>query len=793
MHISTHILVQSFIWMQRYGRGLLTASICLILIMGGQELQAQAKQVVQLNYAAGDQRISGSVTVMAHLDLGASQKPQPVRKGQKVQVTSLNGAKITFTFQSLNWDSPEGFEGKVFIREGDILSTAEGVLGEQNSAIRMGIGRVRRSSLEILGAGKTSVQIPFRISADGIEDKIAAQFEFPLTIISSEGAEKTPAKPDHDAAWDKAKKASTVAGYEDYLKTFPDGRFASVATSRIKSLKAEAAEAATPPKPDPDPEPAEAREPQDKQAYADAESTDTPAAYEKFLRRFPDSEFASAAEDRLAAIREISITEEAALDGAFEFIIEHAEAPVTFEFTPEEGVSYDYDDESGLFSARIEDAARHTVKLTDNRGKTAFMDLDASVKPIQLSTIKLSNSEEGASEALQFEVEGGRPPYILLFKSIVGDKVLASLEGIPELEEPGMVELTRETVDQGLEVPLEPGSYALVLTDQRKTESSAKTLGLEAWRVPATGGGGGGSSWLPFVIGGVALALVLVFFLTRKKASPKPVPKPAPKPEPKARSVAKTPEPPREKGVPTPEIPDPLPDSPKPEEKLITPPVRARKTSIRVTRKAMTGPQKRPFVADTAAPGTYFAFDLTEHWPESAVPTIYLHKDSISALDHFIQTENVAMIEETPDSIPEIGGFLLGNFKPLGDGRQFLVALEKFVPITPGEQGVYKVEFGEAAWGELDSVMTDNPDLYNIGWFHTHPGHSLFLSQPDIRIHSGFYRENYQVAMEVDTLTPGLDTAFFTRRPDGQINNTKDRMPGTAWFQWLQVKNWMHA
>jgi hypothetical protein len=91
------------------------------------------------------------------------------------------------------------------------------------------------------------------------------------------------------------------------------------------------------------------------------------------------------------------------------------------------------------------------------------------------------------------------------------------------------------------------------------------------------------------------------------------------------------------------------------------------------------------------------------------------------------------------------------------------------------------------AWAELADVQDNFPNLETIGWFHTHPGHGLFLSQPDLRIHEGFFRQPFQVAMEIDTLSPNLDTAFFTRSQSGAINNTNLRI-ADGWFRWYDIQ-----
>ncbi|MCB0630861.1 MAG: hypothetical protein KDD15_14040, partial [Lewinella sp.] len=59
--------------------------------------------------------------------------------------------------------------------------------------------------------------------------------------------------------------------------------------------------------------------------------------------------------------------------------------------------------------------------------------------------------------------------------------------------------------------------------------------------------------------------------------------------------------------------------------------------------------------------------------------------------------------------------------------------------------------------------------------------------KPDLRIHDSFFREHYQFAMEIDSLTNGLDTGFFTRMSDGKVNNRRNLIPGTPWYSWIDT------
>ncbi len=180
----------------------------------------------------------------------------------------------------------------------------------------------------------------------------------------------------------------------------------------------------------------------------------------------------------------------------------------------------------------------------------------------------------------------------------------------------------------------------------------------------------------------------------------------------------------------------------------------------------------------------YILLDLTEHWEDTAVPTFLVQRDCVAELDQTIRLPiNRQKSEETPDDVPEIGGFLLGRFEEMND-HQYIVVLEKFLSITPSAQNRYTVQFGDQAWMELEEAFKEYPGLKLVGWFHTHPGHGLFLSSADLREHRALFQRRYQVAMEIDPLTEDLDLAVFTWSTQADLNNEEQRITD-SWFSFI--------
>ena len=59
--------------------------------------------------------------------------------------------------------------------------------------------------------------------------------------------------------------------------------------------------------------------------------------------------------------------------------------------------------------------------------------------------------------------------------------------------------------------------------------------------------------------------------------------------------------------------------------------------------------------------------------------------------------------------------------------------------------------FTPEAWEELWAAHDrECPDLAVVGWYHTHPGLGVFLSEPDQFIHRHFFTADHQIALVYD-------------------------------------------
>lgn len=113
------------------------------------------------------------------------------------------------------------------------------------------------------------------------------------------------------------------------------------------------------------------------------------------------------------------------------------------------------------------------------------------------------------------------------------------------------------------------------------------------------------------------------------------------------------------------------------------------------------------------------------------------------------------------DIAVEQGGFLVGTLTDKGP------KIKAAIPSLKAVSGQTKLTIGHDAWEEAHAkIDADYPDMHIVGWFHSHPGFGLFLSEYDAFIQQNFFSDSRQVALVVDPLAGEL--GWFVAR-DGEI------------------------
>jgi len=97
----------------------------------------------------------------------------------------------------------------------------------------------------------------------------------------------------------------------------------------------------------------------------------------------------------------------------------------------------------------------------------------------------------------------------------------------------------------------------------------------------------------------------------------------------------------------------------------------------------------------------------------------------------------------------EVCGVLVGNV--------YHDAMGPFVFVEANIRGNFssgkaaQVTFTAKTWAHIQDVMdTSYPELRILGWYHTHPGHGIFLSDMDLFIHKNFFSLPWHLAFVFD-------------------------------------------
>ena len=180
---------------------------------------------------------------------------------------------------------------------------------------------------------------------------------------------------------------------------------------------------------------------------------------------------------------------------------------------------------------------------------------------------------------------------------------------------------------------------------------------------------------------------------------------------------------------------------------------------------------------------SYIGIDLGDYLADSQVGKVGLHKDCYHAIRIWVEA---SLKDRNKGEVPEVGGFILGQYTQDPQTSMYSISLDQFVP---SQQVAYSsntyIDFGMQAMLELEAAQGRFPHLKLVGWFHTHPGHTPYLSVTDLKTHHGFFRKPYQVAIVLDCLTQGFDTGIFSWRTDGHVNNYASF---SSWILWKELQ-----
>ncbi|MCX6164942.1 MAG: LysM peptidoglycan-binding domain-containing protein [Ignavibacteriae bacterium] len=111
------------------------------------------------------------------------------------------------------------------------------------------------------------------------------------------------------------------------------------------------------------------------------------------------------------------------------------------------------------------------------------------------------------------------------------------------------------------------------------------------------------------------------------------------------------------------------------------------------------------------------------------------------------------------DKSKELGGVLLGDIILDEFDNKFIVISEVIIACFT-EANVTRLTFTHKSWEDINNkIDKEFPDKRVLGWFHSHPGHTVFLSSYDKFIQENFFNQDFMVAYVYDPVNN--DDGFF--------------------------------
>lgn len=173
----------------------------------------------------------------------------------------------------------------------------------------------------------------------------------------------------------------------------------------------------------------------------------------------------------------------------------------------------------------------------------------------------------------------------------------------------------------------------------------------------------------------------------------------------------------------------------------------------------------------------YYIVDMNTVFSNTTIEKIYISRDCILSIYRFF-LEFLKLNGKTN----ETGCFVIGRWESASP-TTYNISLEEI--IEPGNDaiyGEYELDFGTQIGISLESAIINSrqitqKDYVHTCWIHSHPSIGLFLSNHDLIVQSQLVYSEHptrMLAIVIDSNTENLDTAFFTYKKSGEMNNKED-------------------
>lgn len=154
--------------------------------------------------------------------------------------------------------------------------------------------------------------------------------------------------------------------------------------------------------------------------------------------------------------------------------------------------------------------------------------------------------------------------------------------------------------------------------------------------------------------------------------------------------------------------------------------------------------------------------DITIDSPSAATGQIGQDRVRVFLTQSALETMNQHAASEPHH---EIGGVMVGS---VAHDAQTFVIVEAAIRGQHMTHTRGSVTFTHDSWAAIyREIDASYPDKRIVGWYHSHPGFGIFLSEHDLFIHRNFFSAPWQVAFVTD---PKARTCGLFTWQDGQID-----------------------
>jgi proteasome lid subunit RPN8/RPN11 len=194
--------------------------------------------------------------------------------------------------------------------------------------------------------------------------------------------------------------------------------------------------------------------------------------------------------------------------------------------------------------------------------------------------------------------------------------------------------------------------------------------------------------------------------------------------------------------------------------------------------ETIAAPRKaHPRAKEPVIPKSALPTDDSNLWlwrPERAPFPIFLHQRVNQMITRHARENNQT----------EVGGLLLGDVARDANDQLFVVITNalraEFAIQTRGH-----LTFTQETWRKLHQAHERQfPNKTIVGWYHTHPGWTIFLSEADLFIHRNFFKQPWQIALVLD---PSLHQAGFFVWQGNDVSNPNQPLEP---FRLAEVDGW---